>query len=328
MSSLVIIDGISGVWKEDFETYVYEKLTNSAIIKKYSDRTLRSGEDESKLDLHLLDSDTFKQKKFDYEYAFNGHNYGILKEDIERMKVKSNVFIIVRNHDIICKLQNDFSDIFNVVTVFVYVGLELVLPKYDSWYGEEGKRNLHDALIDYYRHPNLYEHILIYSERKSDFYRLLDTVVAQNHSIVDDFIFVVMSMTDLSGKHNHKSRFVRNLYNTIRESFACYNLNAFRVDSSEINRIVQPFKNSAFNTIDNKILDCIQKAKLVVVDLSYSRPNCYFELGYALALNKKVVLIAHKNSEIHFDIEHHSIFKYKNLNELSDYLKNVACTLS
>ena len=328
MSNLIIIDGISGVWKDDLETYVCEKLANSTIIKKYSDRTLRSGEDEAKIDLHLLDSDAFNKSKFDYEYTFNGHKYGILKEDIVKMKSKSNAFIIVRNHDIICKLQSDFSEMFNVVTLFVYVGLELVLPKYNLWYGDEGKKNLHDALIDYYRHPNLYEHILIYSERKSDFYRLLDNVVSQSDSVVDDFIFVVMSMADVSGKHNRKSRFVRSLYNTIRDSFARYRLNAFRVDSADINRFVPSLQNSALNTIDNKILGCIQKAKLVVVDLSYPRPNCYFELGYALALNKKVVLVAYKNSEIHFDIEHHNIFKYNNLNELSDYLKNVACAMS
>ena len=327
MNNLILVDGVSGVWKEDFRAYIYERLANTVIIKKYSDRPLRDGEDKEKLDLHLLSSDSFQEIKFDYEYVFNGHRYGILKEEIMKMRAKRNIFIIVRNHDIICELKKDFSDIFNVVTCFVYVGLELILPKYDSWYGEEGKRNIREALIDYYRYPESYERILIYSESRSDFYRLLDNVVSTKSDIVDDFVFIVMSMADLSGRKDRKTKFVGNLYKTIKDSFSYYNLRALRVDAPETAHVIQATQNTAFNIIDNKILDCIQKAKLVVVDLSFPRPNCYFELGYALALNKKVILVASRKSEIHFDLEHHNIFKYNNLTELQRFLKNSASSI-
>lgn len=327
MNNLIIVDGVSGVWKEDFSTYVNERLANTVIIKKYSDRKPRNGENTSRSDLYFLGFDDFKEKKFDYEYSFNGHKYGIFKNDIEKMRTKDNVFIIIRNHDIISKIINDFSEIFNVVTIFVYVGLELILPRYDSWYGEDGKRNLQDALIDYYRHPNIYEHILIYNEQKSDFYRLMDNVISQKNDVVDDFVFLIMSMADVGGKNNRKSRFVRKLYSTIQDSLSCYNLKAFRVDAPETDGVVQLVKNNIINTIDNKILNCIKKAKLIIADLSFSRPNCYFEIGYALALNKKVILIADRKSEIHFDIEHHNIFKYKSLDELSTYLRDIANTI-
>lgn len=327
MNNLIIVDGISGVWKEDFRSYTYERLANTVIIKKYSDRPLREGEDSDKLDLHLLSSTSFQEKKFDYEYVFNGHRYGILKEDIMKMRAKNNIFIIVRNHDIICELKNDFGEIFNVITAFVYVGLDLILQKYDSWYGEEGRKNIQEALIDYYRYPKLYEQILIYSESRSDFYRLLDNIVSQKSNIIDDFVFIVMSMADLSGRENRKTRFVKKLYETIKKGFDCYNLRAFRVDAPETERVLRTTQNTAVNTIDYKILDCIKKAKMVIVDLSFPRPNCYLELGFALALNKKVVLIAYRKSEIHFDIEHHNIYKYNNFDELLVYLKKVASSM-
>lgn len=43
--------------------------------------------------------------------------------------------------------------------------------------------------------------------------------------------------------------------------------------------------------ITDRILASIQRAGLVVVDLTQDRPNVYFELGYARGLGKTVVTI-------------------------------------
>lgn len=57
----------------------------------------------------------------------------------------------------------------------------------------------------------------------------------------------------------------------------------------------------------------IQGSSFVVADLTEERPSCYFEAGYAEAINKPVVYIASKESvktpgvktQIHFDVHMH-----------------------
>lgn len=71
----------------------------------------------------------------------------------------------------------------------------------------------------------------------------------------------------------------------------------------------------------------IHEAAFVVADLTDERPSCYFEVGYAEALQKPVVYVASKQSvirpgtstKIHFDI-HMNVQFFTNLNELMDKL--------
>jgi nucleoside 2-deoxyribosyltransferase len=68
-------------------------------------------------------------------------------------------------------------------------------------------------------------------------------------------------------------------------------------------------------SIANEILLRIEGARLVVADLTYERPNCYFEVGYAQAKGKKVLFTARRDHDprrtsrqlgdpkIHFDLD-------------------------
>jgi hypothetical protein len=51
-----------------------------------------------------------------------------------------------------------------------------------------------------------------------------------------------------------------------------------------------------------KIHNAIDNAVFVIADVSEARPNIYYEVGYAAACNKPVLLIAKENSEIHTDL--------------------------
>jgi hypothetical protein len=62
--------------------------------------------------------------------------------------------------------------------------------------------------------------------------------------------------------------------------------------------------------ITDKIIEMIQSARLIVVDLTHERPNVYFELGYARGLGKRVVTIARKDSNIHFDVKDWKYLEY------------------
>jgi len=62
--------------------------------------------------------------------------------------------------------------------------------------------------------------------------------------------------------------------------------------------------------ITDKIMEMILSSRLVVVDLSYERPNVYFELGYARASGKTVITIARRNTQIHFDVKDWTYIPY------------------
>jgi nucleoside 2-deoxyribosyltransferase len=49
----------------------------------------------------------------------------------------------------------------------------------------------------------------------------------------------------------------------------------------------------------DKTIDLYKEVDYFIADLSFSRPSCYYEIGYAQAMNKKTKFIALKNTEIH-----------------------------
>jgi TIR domain len=55
--------------------------------------------------------------------------------------------------------------------------------------------------------------------------------------------------------------------------------------------------------ITSTITESIQRACIVVVDLTHERPNVYFELGYARGLGKTVITTARDGTNIHFDVK-------------------------
>ncbi|PPT74254.1 hypothetical protein [Xanthomonas theicola] len=56
----------------------------------------------------------------------------------------------------------------------------------------------------------------------------------------------------------------------------------------------------------------IRDARLCLADISLDNPNVWFELGYALASNKEVVLLCSdtRPTKFPFDVQHRSIIKY------------------
>jgi hypothetical protein len=59
---------------------------------------------------------------------------------------------------------------------------------------------------------------------------------------------------------------------------------------------------SVRRTVIEKIYEAIEKADLIICDISLSNPNVMYELGYAHALQKPVIHIANRMEPILFDI--------------------------
>lgn len=74
----------------------------------------------------------------------------------------------------------------------------------------------------------------------------------------------------------------------------------------------------------DRIYNQIQHADYIIADMSTKNPNVFYEVGYAHALQKKVVLITQEESDIPFDLKHfyHIIYSKNKLSVLNGKIKN------
>lgn len=72
-----------------------------------------------------------------------------------------------------------------------------------------------------------------------------------------------------------------------------------------------------------KTLAAIKRSKFIIADLTYERPSCYYEIGYAHGLQKRVHLIAYENphGESYPPCEVHGIEEVKCYRDLETYLQ-------
>jgi len=58
-------------------------------------------------------------------------------------------------------------------------------------------------------------------------------------------------------------------------------------------------------SILQRVYNQISKADIIVADMTGRNANVFYETGYAHALNKRVILLTQKNSDIPFDLQHY-----------------------
>jgi hypothetical protein len=118
-------------------------------------------------------------------------------------------------------------------------------------------------------------------------------------------VFVIMSM-------DKEDSSLEDVHHAIKRVCKSFSLHAERSDDIEHS-----------GSITNKIKERIKAAGTLVADLSYDRPNVYYELGYAhgLGRDEEVILLAKEHSKLHFDIKDFNIIFYKNITELETKLK-------
>lgn len=97
---------------------------------------------------------------------------------------------------------------------------------------------------------------------------------------------------------------------TIKQVSNFFGVKAYRADEIE-------HQDRITNIILNEIRDC----DILIADLSYERPNVYYEIGYAHALNKKPILYRRQGTRLHFDLSVHNVPEYRNITELRDLLR-------
>lgn len=102
---------------------------------------------------------------------------------------------------------------------------------------------------------------------------------------------------------------LEDVYNTIKDVCGSFGINAYRADEIEHQ-----------DRITDLILSEIKSCKFLIADLSYERPNVYYEIGYAHALDKRPILYRKAGTRLHFDLSVHNVPEYKNVTELRELL--------
>jgi len=81
--------------------------------------------------------------------------------------------------------------------------------------------------------------------------------------------------------------------------------------------------------IDEAIIKHIEESGIIICDLTEEKPNCYFELGWALALKRKILVTAKKDTKIHFDVSRFAIQFWESNRELEQKVReNVMAILN
>lgn len=110
---------------------------------------------------------------------------------------------------------------------------------------------------------------------------------------MDNECFVIQPISD--------EKFTKRYDDIYKPAIEAVGLSAYRVD-------LDPTVKIPIEDIELKI----KNAELCFADISVDNPNVWYELGYAFALNKDVVMVCDESrKDFPFDVRHKNIIRYK-----------------
>lgn len=84
-----------------------------------------------------------------------------------------------------------------------------------------------------------------------------------------------------------------------------------------------PYGQPNTDSTARSVVDLIRQAEFFVADLSYARPSCYFEVGFAQALGKDGHLTAIEGTPIHQVLDREQVTFFKDLQEYETLINQV-----
>lgn len=345
-----IIFGASGSGKTTLIAQLKQLHHRITIHEKGTTRELRSYDE-----MELKSVSESEIEGYDYVYSNYGYKYGIDRRQIEgSLNTGKHHFIICNDKQTILKLKDDFKDRIRVIFL-LFDKLEdtlieiqqqkkidddeinLRIEKYRALNAEFNDiKFLCDAVImNKFGAPQIRMYnqavAIINSEEGTDNSEMgeimkelqilksyirniadnsLPNISSDGIPIQDNFVFIAMAMD------SRKSPIITDIHRTIKRVCAEQGMNAQRVDETFQGGIL----------ITPKVLNHIRMAEVVIADISFESPNVYYEVGYAHAIGKKVILtFFQRNSPdnkniIHFDLGGRETIYYENFSQLEEEL--------
>lgn len=145
-------------------------------------------------------------------------------------------------------------------------------------------------LIDIYR---LAEFDLVRSDSKTNIGEVQSTQKYRAGSC-----FIMMWMDPLQ-------KDLLDVVDAVKTVFRSFDVSAVRADEIEHEGL-----------ISERVLNEIRTAEFLFADLTGARPNVYYEVGYAHALGKRVILYRKSGTGLHFDLANYNCPEYENLRDL------------
>lgn len=335
---IYIIFGASGSGKSTLLNVIRDDFGTESTHVKGTTRKKRQY-DETEI---ISYPDGLPKDKYDYIYSQYGYEYGIEKKQLANA-IKNNInhFVICNDTNIIERLRSDFHGQVKVIFLSFDAPIESIEMIQKSRNITDDEINVRVSKIKFlhsmFIEKNyLFDHVIVnhfgeHPEKRlrQELYRiineddnglpnlavmketinyLVECVKKYERSIVEtptpqkDFLFIIMAMME-------EEKSLSDVLYAIHNAAEKAGYKAERVDDK-----------FDFSQINSKILNYINMAEVVVADITYERPNCYYEIGYAHAKGKQVILTAKKGTKIHFDINNFQVLSYESVSELDKKL--------
>ena len=326
MPTLFLVDGAAGSGKTDFIQHFCEQSNNDAFVKKYTTKIEDDGAKRPDLDYKKEDDykALLKGKKqnvdyFEYHYPEEDKNcrYMVLKDDIDKeLRTHNNVYLIIRNDKIISKIKSVYASYLNIkiVTMFIYsdsARLEKRVEQQcrdkqmreagcidETKIKEEIQKRLNrnaECLKSYISTigKNLYDYVILNDISYDEYHRCMKEIKQQcEEDNINKFTelnaFIIMPITE-----GREWMHFNEVKNAIIQGAKMQGFIAERQDDKNDPKIMDSIKES------------INDALVCIVDLTLSRPNCYYELGLAEETHRteQIVILKQENEKLAFDLQ-------------------------
>jgi len=325
LKKLILIDGAAGTGKTDLVEYVKDRYHNANILRKYTTRPFREEEKGGDLDLIFLSEAEFAEKNLKEEniYSYGGNLYGFDEDELNNSLEKYEfTFLIIRNIQIIKRLQEDYKYKAIVVPIYVYTDRNLVVERLEAdGYTQEKidfrLRRSESCWEDYLENDYLETPTIINNSNKVDFHRKINQIFTSdivkeaaeyiyiNPSVKFELISALRGYKEEIQRRLHKYPYDKNVflmmkfrennkvtYQYIKKQLEKYGYNCVRADEKEWKNIT----GTSFNPM--AVVYCC-KYGIALFDEpeegAYYNPNVAYELGMMQAQNKRCLILKHKS---------------------------------